>query len=453
MRKANVWLPAAALLACTPGAKAFGETLTDALVAAYQHNPTLEAARADTRAVDEALPQARAGLLPQISATGAISQRRVDNEIKNPPATGPRATIVDTRPGSYGVSVTESIFDGGRNFGRIAQAGANIKASQALLRSTEQGVLLQAIGVYMDVRRDAAIVDIRANNVELLMRQVEEAQARFDVGQLTRTDVAQAQARLAGARAALAQARADLEASRASYAQVIGLAPGELEPPPPIPAEPATLDEAIREGLGANPDYARFQEVANAAKAQITIDRSGLLPQFSIVGSLNHGFEDRIPGIGDVDTAVATAQLSIPLYQGGAARSRVAQSRDAFDRANFNVSAARRQVVTAVTTAWNDLLAARQTIESSRQQVEANQLAFEGAEQERQVGLRTTIEVLNAQQELLDSRVNLVRSERDAYVAAHSLLQATGALNAKTLGVNGPLYDPDKHRKAVQWRF
>lgn len=453
MRRANFWLPAAALLACAPGAAAFGETLPDALAAAYLNNPTLEAARADTRAADEALPQARAGLLPQVSVNGAISQRRVDNEIKNPGPTDPRATITNTRPGSYGVTATESIFDGGRNFGRIAQAGANIKASQALLRSTEQNVLLQAIGVYMDVRRDEAIVQIRTSNVELLTRQVEETQARFDVGQLTRTDVAQAQARLAGARSALAQARADLEASRANYGQVIGQAPGQLEVPPPAPMAPATLDEGIREGLANNPDYARFQEVANAAQAQIVIDRSSLLPQLSIQGSLNHGFEDRVPGIGDVDTAVATAQLSIPLYQGGAGRSRVAQSRSAFDRANFNASAARRQVVTAVTTAWNDLIAARQTIESSRQQVEANQLAFEGAEQERQVGLRTTIEVLNAQQELLDSRVNLVRAERDAYVTAHTLLQATGVLNGKTLGVNAPLYDPDKHRKAVQWRF
>jgi TolC family type I secretion outer membrane protein len=429
------------------------ETLADALTAAYAHNPTLEAARADTRSVDEALPQARAGLLPQLSATGNISQRRVDSEFKDPPPSGPRATITNSRPGSYGVSVNQSVFDGGRNFGRIAQADANIKASQQLLRSTEQSILLQTIGVYMDVRRDAEIVNIRANNVDLLMRQVEEAQARFGVGQLTRTDVAQAQARLAGARAQLAQAQADLEASRASYAQVVGEAPGQLDAPPPPSALPTALDGAIQEGLSNNPTYARFQEVANAAKAQIVIDRSGLLPQLSINGSLNHGFEDRLPGVGDVDTAVATAQVSIPLYQGGAARSRVAQSRDALDRANFNVSAARRQVVTDVTTAWNDLLAARTTIESSRQQVEANQLAFEGAEQERQVGLRTTIEVLNAQQELLDSRVALVRADRDAYVTAHTLLQAMGALDPKTLGVNGPLYDPDKHRKAVQWRF
>jgi outer membrane protein len=355
------------------------------------------------------------------------------------------------------VQATQSLFAGGRNIGRINQANANIDAAQETLRSTEQTILLQVVSAYMNVRRDAEILSIRASNAELLVKQVEEAKARFDVGEITKTDVAQSQARLAGARAQLALARADLEASRANYLQLVGNPPGELAPPPPTPPLPETLDGAVDQGLKANPDYLRLVETARAARAQIMIERADLLPQLSVTGRLDHSYEDRqrVGGrlLGDVDSASAVAQLTIPLYQGGLARSQVAQARDLYHRADLSAAAARRQVVADVTNAWNDLDAARQTIAASREQVEANQLAYDGAVQEREVGLRTTIEVLNAQQELLDSRVSLVRAERDAYVAAGVLLQSAGALDPKALGVNASLYDPDKHRKAVRWRF
>ena len=447
----------AAAMACLLPPQASAETLSDALSAAYAQNPTLEAARANARAIDENYPQARAGLLPQVSATMTYGMRRSETE---PPQSNGATTssIVRTRPGTYGVQATQTLFAGGRIVGRINQANATIDAAHESLRATEQDVLLSGIAAYMNVRRDAEILNIRANNAELLSQQVEESQARFDVGEITRTDVAQSQARLAGARAQLANARADLEASRAVYAQVIGNAPGQLEEPPTAPELPATIGEAIEAGLQNNPDYKRLMETSRAARAQIMIDRASLLPQLSVTGRLDHAFEDRnklaggrLPG--DTDSGSVTATLSIPLYQGGLARSQVAQSRQEYNRAELTASAQRRQVVTDVTNAWNDLEAARQTIVASREQVDANQLAYDGAEQEREVGLRTTIELLNAQQELLDSRVSLVQAERNAYVAAHALLVAIGVLDPKSLGVNGPLYDPDKHRKAVGWRF
>jgi outer membrane protein len=444
---------AVAIVSVAPMARA--ETLADALTAAYAHNPTLEAARANARAADETYPQARAGLLPQVSANASLGTRRT--EIEAPQTNFAPTTLTKTQPGTYGVQATQSLFAGGRNFGRLKQANANIEAAQESLRATEQSILLQVVSAYMNVRRDAAILSIRANNAELLVKQVEEAKARFDVGEITKTDVAQSQARLAGARAQLALARADLEASRANYLELVGNPPGELAPPPPTPPLPETLDGAVDQGLKANPDYLRLVETARAARAQIMIERADLLPQVSVTGRLDHAFEDRqrLGGrlIGDTDSASAFAQLTIPLYQGGLARSQVAQARDEYNRADLSAAAARRQVVTDVTNAWNNLDAVRQTIAASREQVEANQLAYDGAVQEREVGLRTTIEVLNAQQELLDSRVALVRSERDAYVAAGVLLQAAGSLDPKTLGVNAPLYDPDKHRKAVRWRF
>jgi TolC family type I secretion outer membrane protein len=451
MRKIDFLLSTAAIFGLASVAHA--ENLADALNAAYAHNPTLEAARAGTRATDEQYPQARARLLPQVSATATIGEQRIDEDLSSRSA----ADIFRSKPGSYGVQATQSIFAGGRNIGAINQANANIDAAQASLRSTEQNVLLNTIAAYMDVRRDAEILSIRANNAQLLMRQVEEAQARFDVGEITKTDVAQAQARLAGARAQLAVARADLEASRANYAAIVGNPPGQLEAPAPVSTLPSSLDMAVEQGLAANPDYLQAQSLVKAARAQITIDRASLLPQVSVTGRLSRNFDDYKPSGGfappDDQSASAIATLTIPLYQGGLARSRVAQSRDNLHRAEAQAEAARRQVNNDVSTAWNDLEAARQTIVSTREQVEANQLAFEGAEQERDVGLRTTIEVLNAQQELLDSRVAQAQAERNAYVAAHGLLQAVGALDPKALGVNAPLYDPDKHRKAVGWRF
>lgn len=451
MRKVDFLLSAAAIVGSVSVAQA--ETLADALNAAYARNPTLEAARANTRATDEQYPQARSRLLPQVSATATYGEQRIDSNVPSQSATD----IFRSNPGSYGVTATQSVFAGGRNIGSINQANANIDAAQESLRSTEQNILVATISAYMNVRRDAEILSIRANNADLLMRQVDEAQARFDVGEITRTDVAQSQARLAGARAQLAVARANLEASRANYAAVVGNPPGQLEAPPPLAALPSSLDMAVEQGLMANPDYLQAQSLVKSARAQITIDRAGLLPQISVTGRLTRNFDDYRPPAGfaapDQQTASAVATLTIPLYQGGLARSRVAQSRDNLQRAQAQSEASRRLVTTNVTTAWNDLDAARQTIVSTREQVEANQLAFDGAEQERDVGLRTTIEVLNAQQELLDSRVAQVQAERNAYVAANTLLQAVGALDPKVLGVNAPLYDPDKHRKAVGWRF
>ncbi|MEJ0024275.1 MAG: TolC family protein [Alphaproteobacteria bacterium] len=254
MRKIDYLLSAAAIFGLASTAHA--ETLTDALNAAYAHNPTLEAARAGTRATDELYPQARSRLLPQVSATATFGEQRTDSDLSNKSA----ADIFRGKPGSYGVQATQSIFAGGRNIGAIRQANANIDAARESLRSTEQNVLLTTIAAYMDVRRDAEILSIRANNADLLSRQVEEAQARFDVGDITRTDVAQAQARLAGARAQLAVARANLEASRANYAAIVGNPPGQLEAPTPVSALPASLDMAIRAGAKRKSGLPRIPE-------------------------------------------------------------------------------------------------------------------------------------------------------------------------------------------------
>ena len=444
------WLTAALAAIAPTGAHA--ETLQQALTAAYESNPTLQAARAQSRAADEGLVQARSGFLPSISANGAYTDRVTKTTVE--PVGGAAAVTSKTNiePRSYGVQAVQPLFTGGRLIAQTRQASASIELNQEALRATEQGVLLQAIAAYVDVRRDEESVRIQVSNVNVLSRQLQAARDRFEVGEITRTDVAQAQARLAGAEANLAAARSNLEASRAVYAEIIGRPPEALEAPPAAPTLPASLDEAIDVATESNPDFIRLQQAERIAREQVRIEFAGLLPQVSIVGRMDRLYDQQARGI-ESDVSSATAQVSIPLYEGGFYRSRVRQARDRLAQARAQTEAVRRNVVSAVTSAWNDVQATQRVIVASREQERAAALALEGAEQELQVGLRTTLDVLDAQQELFNAQLAVVRAERDAYVAAHALLQATGKLEPRAVGVNAPLYDPDKHRRAVRYRF
>lgn len=429
-------------------APALADTLADALAAAYRTNPTLDSARQQTRQVDETFAQARAGFLPQVGVSGEYGTQLRIIETESP--AGTVRTKSSTDPESASVSASQSIFEGGRRLGQIGLANAQIRASQEGLRSTEQSVLLDVIAAYVNVQRDAESVRIRENNVRLLERQQQAAKDRFEVGEITRTDVAQADARLSGALAGLASARADHEASLAEYARIVGMPAQDLEAPPAVAGLPSTLEEAVAVALDLNPDLRQFKENEAAARQQVRIARADLLPQLSVVGRMARDIDATTRGV-RADSQSAAAQLTIPLFEGGFARSRTRQARIGVLRAKAQTEEVRRGVVSQTTSAWNDYAAAQRVIEASRSQVKANELALEGVEQEQQVGLRTTLDVLDAQQELLDSQLALVRAERDAYVAAHGLLLSIGKLDARTLGVNAPLYDPDDHRDAVSW--
>lgn len=424
------------------------DTLEEALTSAYATNPTLEAARAQTRQADESWAQARAGFLPQIAVTGALSTRDTDVTSNIGGVTTRAEQSLD--PESISVSAVQTLFAGGRLVAQIGLANAQIAASQEGLRSIEQTVLLTAIAAYIDLQRDERQVEIRENNVRLLERQTQAAKDRFEVGEITRTDVAQAQARLAGGMAGLAAARADLEASRAQYLRIIGVPAGKLEPAPAVKGLPVSLDEAIEIGLEANPDIRRLVQAERAARQQVRIERADLLPEVSLIGRMDRQVDSATRGV-ETESSIATAQISVPLFEGGFARSRTRAARIGMIRASALTEEVKRAVTAQVTSAWNDLIAARSVIEASKQQVAANSFALEGVQLEQEVGQRTTLDVLDAQQELLDSELNLVRAERDAYVAAHVLLTSIGKLDAATLGVNSPLYDPEHHRRAVRW--
>jgi outer membrane protein len=449
----RIWMTAA-FAALAPSAVVNGasaETLPQALTAAYQNNPTLAAARAQARAADEGAVQARAGFLPTITATGSWADRTVKTrtEITGGGVITSKSSL---EPRSYGVQAVQPLFTGGRLIARTRIAAASIELNQAVLRSTEQGVLLQAIAAYTDVRRDEQSVAIQVSNVDVLSRQLQAAKDRFEVGEITRTDVAQAEARLAGAEAGLAAARSTLEGARARYQEIIGRAPETLEAPPPPPQLPASLAEAAELAIAANPDLARLKEAEKIARAQVGLQVSTLLPQISVVGSYARQNDQSLRGI-EQDVSTATAQVSIPLFEAGFRRSTVRQSRQELTQARAETEAVRRQVLSDVTSAWNDVQATQRVVSASREQERATRLALEGAEQELQVGLRTTLDVLNAQQEVLNAQLSVTRAERDAYVAAHALLQAMGKLEADLVGVNAPLHNPDKDRRAVLYRF
>lgn len=408
--------------------KASAQTLEDTLVAAFETNPTLAAERARLRQVEESYLQARAARLPTLSASADVSQsERWGGGFQG------QFGQADAQLG-YGVSLSQPIYRGGRIDGSIDAALARVEAGRENLRSTIQGVLIDAVAAHAEVARDRQIVGIRSNNVDVLAEQLRAARDRFEVGEITRTDVAQAEARLSGARAQLSAAQAAVAASRARYARVSGVDPVDPRPVEPAANLPAELADAAEVALSTNPDLraAQFGEIA--ARQGIRVARGAMRPDVSVSASASEGRESDFTGQ-PLGSASVRAQVSVPIFTGGLNRSRVRAARASADEARLIQLTVRRQVIEGVTNAWNNYLAAQAVIESSRQAVRANEIAFEGVEQEAFVGLRTTLDVLNAEQELLNSRLELVRAERDLTVAAYALLQAMGVLDAAQLGL------------------
>ena len=424
-RRVFAALSAAAASAVLSGAPAAGQTLAESLSDAYSTNPDLAAERARLRAAQEGLVQARSQRLPTLNAGGSVteSERWGSQFFNSPPSS------ID-----YQLTATQALYAGGRISGGIDQARAGLEASRAQLRSAGQQVLIDAVAAHMNVIRDQQVVAIRRNNVEVLAEQLRAAEDRFEVGEITRTDVAQAEARLSGARAQLAAAQAGLASSRANYERVVGVAPGELGAPEALPRLPESIGEAAETAVDLNPTLAaaRFNEIA--AEKQVQIARGALRPEVSLRAQAAENRDADLTGQGQGQASIS-AQVSVPIFTGGLNGSRVREALAQSDAARLQVTAARRQVLEGVRSAWNNLLAAQAVIESSRQAVRANEIAFDGVEQEAFVGLRTTLDVLNAEQELLNSRLELVRAERDLYVASYGLLQAMGRLDPRWLGL------------------
>ncbi|WDI30560.1 TolC family outer membrane protein [Hyphococcus flavus] len=406
---------------------ASGESLRDALALAYETNPTIRAERARLDATRETRAQAWAGALPQISATGAYN--KVDS---TQTSTIAQDAKLDTL--TAGVTAEQPIFTGFRNFNAIKQAGARIRAGGAQLVATEQQVLSDVATAYFNVQRNMAVYELNKQNVAVLLRQKDMAQARFDVGEITKTDVAQADARLAEARARLSNAQGDLAVARAAYAQLVGRMPGDLETVETLPELPESLETAQALARKFAPSLVGAQEQAEVSRRQVSIARGALLPSVSLTAGYQYA-EEPNTFIEQSEDLSFGARASVPLFAGGANYSRVREAKALHRSDRARVAEAERLVDSQTISAWERLVAARAVTISAEASVEANRLALEGVRQEALVGTRTTLDVLNAEQELLNAEVSLVSARRDAQSAAFSLLAAVGVLTPSAIGI------------------
>ncbi len=449
------------MIIAVTGTAASAETLRDAFVAVYAGNPTLTGARAGLRATDEDVGIARAQGLPDLSATGQYSEY-LKRSVNSPSA--PVRSV-------YGrVAAAVPIYQGGQIRNQISAAKARVAQGRASLQGTEADVFTQTVAAYMDVMRDTAIVDLNAGNVKVLGTNLQASKDRFQVGDLTRTDVAQSDARLAGARAQLQSAQAQLDASRQNYLAIVGKFPTNLESPPPLPPLPAASDDAVDVAVANNPDLEAAKQAAKAAGFDIGTARALAMPKISAFanadytdyrGTLARGVLAGGGGtISQTDkTATVGVQALLPLYQGGEPAARVRQAQARQSQAIEQQTAVERNVIANVRTAFSRYQASLEVIESSQTAVSANELALEGTRAEQGVGTRNVLDVLNAEQELLNSRSTLVSAKRDAYVAGFALIAAMGRAQAKDLGLDGgTLYDPIANYKRVHgsifdWSF
>lgn len=422
---------AAIVLALSPPVHA--ETLRDALALAYETNPTIRAERARLKAVRETKAQAWAGALPQISASGSYS--RVDSTQTLNFGDGPINVDNNLNTISGAVNAEQAIFTGFGNYNAIKQAEARIRAGGAQLVSTEQTVLRDVAAAYFSVERNMSVYELNRKNVDVLLRQNEMATVRFEVGEITRTDVAQADARLAGARANLSQAQSNLAIARASYAQLVGQAPGDLDPVDELPELPETLEAAKALARDYAPAAVAAREQSEASRRQINVARSAIYPRVSLTAGYQYTEEPSNFVLQDEQFSYG-ARATLPLFAGGANYSRIREAKALHASDRSRIIEAERQVEAQTTAAWEQLMAARAIIVSARAAAEANELALEGVTQEALVGTRTTLDVLDAEQEYLNAQVALASATRDAQSAAFSLLAAIGLLTPEAVGIS-----------------
>ncbi len=410
--------------------QAVGETLEEALRLAELNNPTLERGRADNALAEEGLEAAHAAGRTTVSLTAQAGYESVDSNRTFAFNNGDRPTA------NIQLEAAKPIYTGGRIAAGVRSAEAGIDAADAAFEQLRQSIWVETISAFMNVRADRETVRIRKNNVGLLEEQVRAARDRFDVGVVTRTDVALTEARLEGAFAGVAAAEAQLEASVARYTAVTGRPPGELAPPPPVPRLPETLDSAIITALEINPELQAARERVRQAREGVVSAQAGRRPQLEIVGQAG-GQQDLSEDARDTEVA-AIVRGNIPLWTGGQVASEVRSARLREHQARLDVQQLEREVRANIASAWYGYIAAERAIAASQRQVEAAEIAFDGATQELAVGTRTTLDVLDSEQNLLEARLSLVSAERDAQIAAHRLLQIMGVLDGDHLGLPVP---------------
>ncbi len=421
------------------------ESIHGALARAYQNNASMNSARAGVRITDENVAIAKSAWRPYVGATGSFGYTSTNNTSR-------------ITTGSFGVAIQQSLFDGFQTLNNVRAAEAQVRASNESLRNTEQDILFNAAAAYVDVLRDRQIATFRARNLDFLSEQVRAASSRFEVGEGTRTDVAQAQAQQASAVAQLSSARAQVLASEATYLRLVGDKPGKLDPAGPVAKLlPAGMDAALGAALNEHPVIQATLHLVDAASFQVKSAEGTLLPQLSAQAGVTHSYRNTasgLPGVGasdgSSDSATIGLNLTIPIYQGGLASAQVRKSKETLGQARIEVDVARDQVRAAVTSAWTQYVAAREVVAAGRELVSAAQLALNGVIEERNVGQRTTLDVLNAQADVITAQINVASAERDVVAASYAILSSMGHLSPQRLGLKVAVYNPREHYDAVK---
>ncbi|MEM1375791.1 MAG: TolC family outer membrane protein [Pseudomonadota bacterium] len=442
-------LAAASLAGTLPVTAA--DTLTAALAKAYENNSSLNAARAGVRVANEGVPLAKSGWRPRVTATLGVAA--IEDSSRNNGSGFSTAT--------FGIEINQSIFDGFQTRNNVQSAEAQVRAERQNLRNTELNTLQDTAQIYMDVVQNRRIERLRAQNLEFLREQLRAARARLEVGEGTRTDVAQADASLAAAQAALTAARANTAAAEAQFVQVVGVAPGKLRSAKPLSSLiPSSLGQAESIAFREHPAILLQSALVDSGVFSVKAAEGAFLPQVSLSASLQQQYSTTGgggtlfggPGRDPQNTNSATigAQVTIPIYQGGAAAATVRQRKEQLGQQRLQKDVARDGVRAAVTTAWTNLQAARASVVANGRTVEARRLALDGVVEERNVGQRTTLDVLDAQAVLIGAQIDRVISERNLVVASYAVASSTGRLSAKKLGLHVKLHEPERHYNQVK---
>ena len=432
---------------------ATADTLEWALVQAYQNNPSLNAQRATLRATDEYVPQALSGYRPKLSVTATGGENYTSIGMQNfigNTITSQSTTNLPFTSRGVGATATETLYNGLQTANRVRQAESQVMAARETLRVTEQQVLLDAVTAYLNLLRDQAIADLNRRNVEVLTEQLKQTRQRLKVGEVTKTDEAQSESRLAAARTALLAAEANVSISAANYQRIIGVIPGRLAPAKPIDRlAPPSLNAAIAQGEQQSPSVLAAMYGVDVAELAVKISEGALYPNFSLTANASQNWAP-VYDTSKQFLASVVGQLTIPIYQGGAEYSGIRQSKETAGQQRLNLDVNRDQARATVKQSWAELQATKAEIDTTSIQVKAAVVALNGVRQEARVGQRTTLDILNAQQELVNARIAVVTAEHDRLLASYALLAAVGSLSVEHLGLRVGIYDPQVHYQQVR---
>jgi outer membrane protein len=446
-------IAAVAALALACGAEpARADTIEAALVRSYQSNPQLNAQRASVRATDETVPQALSGYRPRVNITASVGEQYTDTLTVTRGVNQTTYTNLHgyNAPRSVGATVTQNVFNGYQTANRVRGAESQVSAAREGLRVLEQTVLLSAATIYMDYLRDAAIVEVQRSNVRVLEQTLKQVRDRFSVGEVTRTDVAQSEAQLAAGNTQLLTAESNLTTTRANFRRIIGNEPSALAPGTPVDRFlPGTLVAAIEVGMVNNPNVTAAMHGIDVSFLNVKVAEGALFPTVNLVASVQQSYESTLVLLRSFGASVA-AQVSVPVYQGGSEYALIRQSKETLAQQRLVLDQTRDQTRATVTQSWGQLQAAKAQIASAQAQVTASETALNGVREEARVGQRTTLDVLNAQQALVNARVNIVTAQHDRVVASYSVLAAIGRLSPQVLGLGTTVYDPSVHYHQVR---